>query len=142
MSRTLKDFTYTETFVIIDDWTHQVIEELPRDKAIIIYGDCEVTGSYTSGWCGQGFKTDVWVRIPGMKIGYWNDTNLHLRWIGTEDRATFIGAKSGLLITVEKFGADDYSVWWRDVSEGDDETAGYSVRGTAEEIIKELEGEI
>ena len=145
----LKEFINTGEFEIIDDWNHQFVECLPRDEAIAKYGECEVWGSYTSASSqlpdGNGkipsWRTDVWVDIPGMKIGAWNRTNLHLRFCGTEDEATFIGRKSGQLITVYKHGCDDYSAWWRDESDRDNETEGYSVRGTAEQIIKELEGE-
>lgn len=145
----LKTFANSGEFEIIDDWNHQWVERLPRDKALAKYGECEVYGSYTSGTSqlpdGNGktpsFKTDVWVDIPGMKIGYWNDTNLHLRFCGTQDEATFIGRKSGQLITVYRYGPDDYSAWWRDESERDMEYRGWSVRGTAKQIIEELEGE-
>ena len=55
--------------------------------------------------------------------------------------ATFIGKKSGQLITVYRHGYDDYEAWWRDESEKEKEVAGCSVRGTAEQIIEELGGE-
>ena len=54
---------------------------------------------------------------------------------------TFTG-KSGLLITIHKWGEDDYSAWFRDESEKDNVFAGYSVRGSAQDIMNELEGEI
>lgn len=145
----LKEYTGTGRFNIIDDWNHQFIESLPREEAIAKYGECEVWCHYTSGTSDipdadgktPSWETDVWVIIPGMKIGVSNSDNLHLRFIGTNDEATFIGKKSGQLITVKRYGRDDYSAWWRDESDRDNETAGYSVRGTAEQIIKELEGE-
>ena len=146
----LKDYTSVGEFDIIDEWNHTFIESLPRDEAIAKYGECEVWGHYTSGESkipdGNGntpsFKTDVWLWIPGMKIGYGNRSpNLHLFFCGNETEATFIGKKSGQLITVYKYGPDDYSAWWRDESERDMEYRGCSVRGTAKQIIEELEGE-
>ena len=147
--RKLKDLHDVGEFEIIDDWNHQWVEDLPLAEAIAKYGECEVWSAYTAGNSnlpdGNGktpsWKTAVWIEIPGMKIGMWNRTNLHLRFCGTEDEATFIGKKSGQLITVRKHGADDYSAWWRDESDRDNETAGCSVRGTSKQIIKELEGE-
>ena len=146
----LKTFVNSGEFEIIDDWNHQYVETLPRDEAINKYGDCEVWGSYTMESCklpdGNGkvpsWKTAVWIDIPGMKIGYWNSDNLHLRFCGTDTEATFLGNKSGQLITVHKYGPDDYSAWWRDESERDMENRGFSVRGTAKDIIAELKGEI
>jgi len=146
----LKEYVSIGRFNIIDDWNHQWVESLPREEAIAKYGECDVCSTYTSKSCeipdGNGktpsWEVDVWVDIPGMKIGYWNSTNLHLRFIGNADEATFIGKKSGQLITVKRYGPDDYSAWWRDDSEKDKDTAGCSVRGTAEQIIEELKGEI
>lgn len=146
----LEEFKSAGRFNIIDNWTHNFVESLPRDVAIAKYGYCDVCGSYTSKSCdlpdGNGktpsFEVDVWVEIPGMKIGVWNGENLHLRFIGDENEATFTGKKSGQLVAVNKWGADDYSVWWRDASEKDYLFAGHSVRGTANDIIRELEGEI
>lgn len=68
-------------------------------------------------------------------------TKLKLQECMSAGKFEIIGRKSGQLITVHKYGVDDYSAWWRDESDRDNETAGYSVRGTAEQIIKELEGE-
>lgn len=146
----LKEYVSIGRFNIIDNWNHQWVESLPRDEAIAKYGECEADSTYTSKSCelpdGNGkipsWEVDIWVDIPGMKIGYWNSTNLHLRFIGNADEATFIGKKPGQLITVKRYGPDDYSAWWRDESEKDNDTAGYSVRGTAEQIIDELKGEI
>ena len=147
--RKLKEFVSTGEFGIIDNFNHQWVEQLPRDKAIAKYGECDVWSSYTAGSSqvpdGEGnvpsWQTDVWVEIPGMKIGPWNDTNLHLRFCGTQDEATFVGKKSGQLITVYRHGDNDFFAWWRDESEKDMENRGFSVRGTAKDIIKELEGE-
>ena len=146
----LKEYASIGRFNIIDNWNHQWVESLPRDEAIAKYGECEADSTYTSKSCelpdGNGkipsWEVDIWVDIPGMKIGYWNSTNLHLRFIGNADEATFIGKKTGQLITVKRYGPDDYSAWWRDESEKDNDTAGCSVRGTAEQIIEELKGEI
>ena len=146
----LIEYVNSGEFEIIDEWNHQYIETMPRDEALAKYGDCPVWGHYTAAISripdGNGkvpsFKTAVWLDIPGMRIGYSKRTNLHLRFIGDDNEATFVGEKSGQLLAVERYGADDYSVWWRDESERDNETAGCSVRGTAEQIIKELEGEI
>ena len=137
-------------FVIIDNWNHQYVETLPREQAIEKYGECEAYCGYTSGESllpdGEGktpsWRVDVWLDIPGMQIGYWNGPNLHLLFVGDNKEATFIGKKSGQLITVHRWGVDDYSVWWRDVVDRDYDFAGFSIRGTAEEIIRELKGEI
>ena len=149
MRRKLKEINGAGEFEIIDDWNHQWVEDLSRSEAIAKYGECEVWSTYTAASSnvpdGNGkvpsWKIAVWIEIPGMKIGCWNSTNLHLRFIGNADEATFIGKKSGQFITVKRYGPDDYSAWWRDESDRDDETAGCSVRGTAEQIIKALEGE-
>ena len=146
----LKDFTNTGEFRIIDDFNHRYVETLPRKEAIAKYGECDVAGSYTDGFCEESkpdgapwFKTSVWVEIPGMKIGPWNGTNLHLYFIGDEREATFLGKKTGLLITVHRWGLDDYSAWWREDNEDRDyDFAGCAERGSAEQIIKALEGEI
>ena len=142
----LKTFIGTGEFEIIDDWNHQYIETLPRDEAIAKYGECEVCGSYTEASSQipddngkiPSWKTAVWVEIPGMKVGYWNSTNLHLRFCGDQEEATFIGKKSGQLITIHCYDSDDYSAWLRDASEKDNETAGCSVRGSAMDIIAEI----
>ena len=137
-------------FEIIDEWNHQWVEDLPRVEAIAKYGECEVWSTYTAASSKlpdangktPSWKLAVWIEIPGMKIGRWNSDNLHLRFVGNENDATFIGKKSGQLITVHKYGPDDYSAWWRDESERDMENRGFSVRGTAKDIIAELKGEI
>ena len=54
----------------------------------------------------------------------------------------FIGRKTGCLITVSTLGPDDYCAWWRDESERDKETAGFSVCGTKEDIWDEIKEEI
>ena len=59
-----------------------------------------------------------------------------------EKRFEFFGRTAGLLITVYKHGDDDYSAWWRDESERDNELAGFSVRGTKEQILDEIKEEI
>lgn len=138
----LKSFTNTATFNIFDEWNHQLVETLPASEALEKYGDCMVWSSYTSGVSKDGYTTDVWLEIPGMKIGAWNGDNLHLHFIGSDEQATFIGAKSGDLITITKWGEDDYDAWWRDPGSAHDPTAGCSVRGTAKEIINELKEEI
>ena len=150
----LKTFVNTGEFYIIDEWTGRWIETLPRDKAIAKYGECEVEASYTAGNSkfpdGNGktpsLKTDVWIDIPGMHGGYSNRNPFTIPGeVVMNDghrTITFVGKKSGMWITVEEFSPDDYSVWWRDDSEADDEFAGCSVRGTAEQIIEELKGEI
>ena len=55
--------------------------------------------------------------------------------------ATFIGRTTGLIITVEKFGENDFSVWFRDSAESS-ETEGYSIRGTAQDVFEEIKEEI
>ena len=148
--RKLKDFITTGEFEIIDEFNCQYVETLPRDKAVAKYGECEVWQQYTSGDSqipdGNGnvpsWKTDVWVQIPGMKIGYGNRSpNLHLFFCGDQTEATFIGKKSGQLITVYKYGPDDYSAAFCDPSEKGMETRGCSVRGTAAQIIEEIKEE-
>ena len=57
-------------------------------------------------------------------------------------RFEFFGRKTGLLITVYQHGDDDYSACWRDETEKDDELAGFSVRGTKQQIIDEIKEEI
>ena len=150
MSKMLKELTGVGEFEIIDDWNHELIETLPRDEAVAKYGECKMCGSYTAGSSEipdengsvPSWKLAVWIDIPGMRIGPGNGTNLHLCFIGNDEEATFEGKKSGQLITVYKYGWDDYSAWWRDASERNMENRGFSVRGTAKEIIEELEGEI
>ena len=143
----LKEFENTGEFRIIDAFNHTFVERLPRDEAIAKYGECEVDCSYTDGFCKEDkpdgtpwFKTSVWVNIPGMKIGPWNGTNLHLLFCGDENQASFVGKVSGMYITVMRHGRDDYEAWWHE-SESDDELKGYSVRGTAKQIIAEIKEE-
>lgn len=144
--RKLKENMSAGEFEIIDDWNHQWVEDLPRDDAIAKYGECEVCGSYTAASSklpdGNGktpsWKTAVWLDIPGMKIGYGNGNNIHLRFCGDQNEATFTGKKTGQLITVTKNDANDYEVWFRDESEKDKDTAGCSVRGSAMDIITEI----
>lgn len=146
----LKEIMSAGEFEIIDEWNHQWVEDLPRDEAIAKYGECEVCSTYTAASSqipdGNGkvpsWKIAVWIEIPGMKIGRWNSDNLHLRFVGNENDATFLGKRTGQLITVTKHDYDDYSAWWRSADRKDDETAGYSCRGTAKDIIAELKGEI
>lgn len=135
----LRTFISTAVFEIIDDWTHQHIATLNYEDAVEKYSDCEVWNSYTEGWADTGWRTSVWVDIPGMKLcGYGNKRlNIYDR---NGDEATFRGKKSGQLITVTKYGKDDYSAWWHD-SENSAETEGYSVRGTMWQIMDEMEGE-
>lgn len=135
----LRDYTNTEIFVIIDNWTHQRIAMLNYEDAVEKYGDCEVWGSYTEAWVKYGWRTAIWIDIPGMKLcGYGNKRlNIYDR---NGDEATFRGKKSGQLITVTKYGKDDYSAWWHD-SEDSAETEGCSVRGTMMQIMAEMEGE-
>lgn len=135
----LRTFINTAVFEIIDDWTRQHIATLNYEDAVEKYGDYEVWISYTEGWAGTGWRTSVWVDIPGMKLcGYGNKRlNIYDR---NGDEATFLGKKSGQLITVTKYGEDDYSAWWHD-SENSAETEGYSVRGTMWQIMDEMEGE-
>lgn len=54
---------------------------------------------------------------------------------------TFIGRKTGLIITVEKFGENDFSAWFRSCAESPD-TEGYSIRGTAQDVFEEIKEEI
>lgn len=51
----------------------------------------------------------------------------------------FIG-KSGAVITVDRYGKDDFSVWITD--DITNENHGCSTRGTFMDIIEELKGEI
>ena len=143
----LKEIMSAGEFEIIDEWNHQWVEDLPRDEAIAKYGECEVWSTYITASSqvpdGNGevpsWKIAVWIDIPGMKIGGWNSDNMHLRFIGDQNEATFIGKKSGQLITVTRLAYDSYQAWWRDqTDDGDDETAGYSVCGTAQDIIAEI----
>lgn len=58
------------------------------------------------------------------------------------DEVTFTGKKTGLMITITRYGQDDYCAWWRDESEINKETAGYSVRGTLLDIVSEIKEEV
>ena len=150
----LKTFINTGEFEIIDEWTHHWIADLPWEEAFEKYGECEVWSSYTNGSCKYqnasgktpSWNTAVWIWIPGLHGGYSNRNPFTIPGevvMNDGNRTiTFIGKKSGELITVEEFSPDDYSVWWRGKSEANDEFAGCSVRGTAKEIIEELKGEI
>lgn len=141
--KTLKELNCTDTaeFEIIDEWTHREIETLPRDETLAKYGNCKVYGTYTCGSIAyKGFKTAVWLWIPGMHIGYGNGNGLTIPCDG--DEVTFTGKKSGQLITVTQYGPDDYSAWWRDPEQADDETAGCSVRGTGYQIYQEIKEEV
>ena len=133
-------------FGIIDNWTKQRIETLSWKDAFEKYGDCIVRGAFTTGFCTSGdegrfFSVDVWIDISGMKLCYMNGERYTLP-SNNPDEATFIGKKTGQLITVTRNGKDDYEAWWRDENEADKETAGCSVRGTMLQIMDELKGEI
>ena len=140
-SSKLKEFINTATFNIIDDWTCMWIERLGAKEAIEKYGDCDVWSSYTSGGYFPEFTTDVWVEIPGMHLSNAANHKITIPSV-RDDFAEFVGRKTGMLITVTKYGDDDYDAWWRYESERDNETAGYSVRGTMAQIVDELEGEV
>lgn len=135
----LRDCVNTEVFEIIDDWTHQHIATLKYDDAIEKYGECEVEGTYTEAWVEYGWRTSVWLNIPGMKLCGSGNQRLNI-YDRNGDEATFRGKKTGQLITVTKYGEDDYSAWWHD-SENSAETEGCSVRGTMWQIMDEMEGE-
>ena len=135
----LKDCMNTEIFEIFDDWTHQHIATLSYKDAVEKYGDCDVCGSYTEGWVKNGWRTSVWIDIPGIKLSGYGNKRLNI-YNRKGDEATFRGKKSGQLITVTKYGEDDYSAWWHD-DEKDNETEGYSVRGTMWQIMDEMKGE-
>ena len=155
--RKLKDFDSVGEFNIIDNEYHNFIERLPRDEAIAKYGECDVWMSYTEADSQvpdaygnvPSWRTDVWVEIPGMKIGYWNRSpHMHLYFCGDSSgvcgeslEASFIGKKTGQLITIQKFSPNDYSVCFRDPSEKDMENRGCSVRGTAAQIIELIKEE-
>ena len=65
----LKEYHGSAEYELIDIWTHQYIESLPYDEAIAKYGDCDVWGTYTSGYIKNGgFVTSVWIMIPGQHI--------------------------------------------------------------------------
>lgn len=134
----LRDCVNTEVFEIIDDWTHQHIATLEYDDAIAKYGDCYVFGAYTEAWVEYGWRTSVWIDIPGMKLCGSGNQRLNI-YDRNSDEATFRGKKTGQMITVTKYGKDDYSAWWH--SENDTETDGFSVRGTMYQIMDEMEGE-
>lgn len=134
----LRNFVNAEVFDIIDDWTHQHLATLKREEAIEKYGECEVRGNYTEAWVEYGWRTSVWLDIPGMKLSGYGNVRLNI-YDRNGNEATFRGKKSGQLITVTKYGEDDYSAWWHD--ENANETDGYSVRGTMWQIMDEMKGE-
>ena len=135
----LRDCVNTEVFEIIDDWTHRHIATLNRDDAIAKYGDCYVSGTYTEAWVKHGWRTSVWIDIPGMALSGYDNARLNI-YDQKGNEATYRGRKSGQLITVTKHGENDYSAWWHD-SEDSPETEGYSVRGTMWDIMREMKGE-
>ena len=135
----LKEMKGTTLVRIIDNYTAQHLETLDFADAVEKYGECEIFGSYTEGFHNGGFKTSVWINIPGMKLCGFGNVRINIRW-QTGDEATFRGKKSGQLITVTRYGNNDYSAWWHD-SESSSETEGYSVRGTMWQIMDEMKGE-
>ena len=145
----IRDCTNAGEFGIIDAWTKKRIEDIPWQKAFEKYGECLIESAFTTGFSKvrnpsgtkPSFKADVWIDIPGMKLGYMCGERYTIP-SNNPDEATFVGKKTGQLITVTRNGKDDYEAWWRDESEADKETAGYSVRGTMLQIIDELKGEI
>lgn len=138
MRKKLKAYVNVAEFRIIDDFTAQDIELLPRAEALKKYGDCVVRCGYTEKWLGNGWRTSVWLDIPGMKLSGYDNQRINIPG-GTSDEATFRGRKTGMLITVTKYGENDYSAWWHD--EEGKETDGYSVRGTMWQIVDEMKGE-
>lgn len=125
-------------FRIIDSYTSRQVEILERDEAIKKYGDLDIDSGYTEGFYKGGFETSVWLDIPGMKLCGRGNERINIRWQPNTE-ATFRGKRTGLLITVTKYGADDYSAWWHDKDAT--ETDGYSVRGTMRQIMNEMKGE-
>ena len=128
-------------FVIIDSWTMRMVERLPRAEALAKYGECELCQGYTEAFVPGGFRTSVWVRNPGMHLGYYSDLPITLP-SDNPNEASFVGKKTGIYITVTKHGPDDYSVWFRDEFAKDDITAGFSVRGTMMDIVNEIREEV
>ena len=134
--RKLKECVSTGVFEIIDEWTHRWVADLPWEEAFEKYGECEVCGSYTNRTCKHpnangddpSWETAVWIWIPGMHCGIWNDGPFtipgEIKMEGDMRTITFTGKKSGMLITVYELGDNDYSVWWRDESERYMDTEG------------------
>lgn len=58
------------------------------------------------------------------------------------DAVSILTSKSGDLIVIGFHGPDDFSAWWTDANHLHDDTYGYSVRGTLEDILEELKDEI
>ena len=87
----------------------------------------------------HGWRTSVWIDIPGMALSGYDNARLNI-YDQKGNEATYRGRKSGQLITVTKYGENDYSAWWHD-SENSSETEGYSVRGTMWDIMREMKGE-
>ena len=52
---------------------------------------------------------------------------------------SFVG-RSGLTVVIERHGQDDYSAWFTD--NPNDDTSGYSVRGTLLDILEEVREEV
>jgi len=127
-------------FTIIDDWTKHAVETLPRKEALEKYGECELVSAYTEGYAGAGFRTSVWIKRPGLHIGYGNGSGITLP-SESETEATFTG-KSGQLITVTKYGPNDYDAWFRDPAEKDDVFAGCATRGTSAQIADLIRKEV
>lgn len=50
--------------------------------------------------------------------------------------------KSGALLVIDRYGTDDFSVWWTDEEHLYDETYGSSVRGNLAGILNEIKDEI
>lgn len=152
--RKLKEFVSVGVFEIIDEWTHQWIEDLKWEEAFEKYGECDVWSSYTNASCSYtsangnnpSWNVAVWVWIPGMHCGVSNDCPFtipgEIVMDGDMRTITFTGKKSGLLITVCEMGPNDYSVWWRDESERNMENRGFSVRGTSRQIYPDLKEEL
>lgn len=49
--------------------------------------------------------------------------------------------KSGATIVITRYGENDYSAWWTDEDHLNDETFGYSVRGSLNDVVAELKDE-
>lgn len=148
MGRKLKECNTTAKFELIDAWTHRLIAKLPADEALAIYGECEVEGGYTNGFVPEDEKgryhyTAVWLKLPGMHLGIGNKNPITIfDPNGDRNQASFIGKKSGQLITVTRHGDDDYDAWFRSPEDRDNGLAGYSVRGTMNQIIDEIREEV
>lgn len=127
-------------FTIIDDWTKHAVETLPRKEALEKYGECELVSAYTEGYAGAGFRTSVWIKRPGLHLGYGNGSGITLP-SESETEVTFTG-KSGQLITVTKYGPNDYDAWFRDPADKDDVFAGCATRGTSAQIADLIRKEV